>query len=197
MISPDRIDAMRNAIIAGDLNKVRILLKAGVPATSGDVTPFVCLAAMHCREDIFDLLIANGAPMDTPRLLETAVGGAGGRHQPSFSIVKKVLSRTIHDLETLDNCLRFACVSGSVEVVRLLLERGANPNAQHPKYKFFPLSNAVERGHLEIVRELLNHGANTTMEVWEFKENALTGNTSPLVDVAIQNGYTEIAKLLG
>lgn len=65
-----------------------------------------------------------------------------------------------------------------------------------PQYRFFALANAVQYGHLEIVRELLNHGADTMMEVWDFKENALTGKTSSLVDVAIQNGYPEIAKLL-
>lgn len=197
MISPDRIVAMRNAVIAGDTNKVRILLKAGVPATCGDDTPFVCLAAMHGREDVFELLVANGAPISTPRLLATAVDGGGGRYQVSAVIVRKILCGTDHDMNTLNECLRYSCAGGNLDVVKMLLDRGADPNVQHPKYKFFPLASAVRRGHLEIVRELLNHGADTTMEVWEFKENALTGNTSSLVDVAIQNGYPEIAKLLG
>jgi ankyrin repeat protein len=191
--------AMRNAIMDGDIGKVRVLLKAGVPA-AGEVDgfPYVWLAASLCREEIFDLLLGNGALITTPKLLEWAVDGGGGRLRPSTAIVQRILIEVSHEKDTLNRCLRFASVSGSADVVRLLIQRGADPNGLDDRDNSFPLAHAVRYGHVEIVRVLLDAGANPTQPVWDEDDvGDRTGTTSTLMDLAIRQGYAEIARLVG
>jgi Ankyrin repeats (3 copies) len=55
--------------------------------------------------------------------------------------------------------LAFACDKGHTEVVKVLLEHGANLEIQDRFYKSKPLAWAVIKGHPEIARLLLEHGA--------------------------------------
>ena len=198
MVSPFRMKAMNDAIIDGDIAKVRLLLKAGVPASGEtDGFPFLCLAAMLVKEDIFALLLASGAAVTTPRLLDWAVDGGGGRLKPSLAIVQRILREVPHDRDALTAALRFACVSGNVNIVRLLLQMGADPNGRDEVYNS-PLSNAIRQGHADVVNVLLEEGADATQTV--FAENDvgdLTGDVLTLVDLAVQEGYPDIAKLVG
>jgi hypothetical protein len=54
--------------------------------------------------------------------------------------------------------LAFACDRGHLEVIRLLLDRGANPNTQDTFYKSTPVVWAAQKGHPEIVKLLLDRG---------------------------------------
>lgn len=55
-----------------------------------------------------------------------------------------------------------AAAKGDLEMVKLLLESGANPNAQGPM-KMTPLTAAVRAKRLDIVELLLDHGADPTV----------------------------------
>jgi ankyrin repeat protein len=55
--------------------------------------------------------------------------------------------------------LHGAAQHGHTEVVRLLLEHGADPNAREPGDHTYPLHWAAAQGHIEIVRSLLDAGA--------------------------------------
>lgn len=63
--------------------------------------------------------------------------------------------------------LRNAAGGGHIEVVKLLLERGADPNLpeEHIAPRGHALHSAVCNGHIEIVKLLLEHGAYPNVEV--------------------------------
>ena len=54
--------------------------------------------------------------------------------------------------------LHLACLSGNVEYVNILLERGAVTNTMDCKYWSTPLITAVRHNYIEIVRLLLDKG---------------------------------------
>jgi Ankyrin repeats (3 copies) len=55
--------------------------------------------------------------------------------------------------------LSFAAEQGSVEIVKILLERGADVNAKDTFHNVTAMSWALDKGHVEIVRLLLDKGA--------------------------------------
>ena len=73
---------------------------------------------------------------------------------------KNIIDR--HD--SIDACaLTWAAFAGHTEIVKLLLENGANVDAPGT-YNRPALTWAAERGHGDIVTLLLQHNANTTIE---------------------------------
>jgi len=75
---------------------------------------------------------------------------------------------------------------GHLEVVKLLLEHGADPNVKNRDGKT-PLHNAASEGHLEVVKLLLERGADPNVKDDD-------GNT-PLHNAAWR-GHLEVVKLL-
>jgi ankyrin repeat protein len=57
-------------------------------------------------------------------------------------------------------CLHAACLCGNVEMVRLLLENEADPDASTSTNMRTPLHWAAQKGHLEIMKILVKFGAN-------------------------------------
>lgn len=67
MTSPDRLAAAREAVIAGNLAKLRLLLKSGVPADAPlPGSSMLRLAARFGHGEVFDALVAAGARIDDP-----------------------------------------------------------------------------------------------------------------------------------
>jgi hypothetical protein len=96
--------------------------------------------------------------------------------------------------------------TGDLDLVKLLLEKGANPNAIS-KLNNTPLHKAVKYGHTEVARHLLCSGADATLagnDLYKLLlENGANPNAvneskaTPLHDAA-GNGHTEAARhLLG
>jgi len=82
--------------------------------------------------------------------------------------------------------LHSAAFGGHVEIVKLLLERGADPNAKTDD-GLTPLHIAAFKGHVDVVRVLLEHGANP---------NAKDNNGQTPLHYAVQEGHVEIVKSL-
>ena len=77
--------------------------------------------------------------------------------------VKELLANSDTDVNLEDSdkrtSLYLAAVRGRTDVVKVLLEHGANPNLAD-KYRRTPLHAAAREGDVNMVRELLKHGAN-------------------------------------
>lgn len=83
--------------------------------------------------------------------------------------------------------LHAAIEEGHTEVVRLLIETGADKNQATPDDDETPLHLAARKGHLEIVRVLVEAGAD--------KSAAACDGETP-VCVAAQEGHLEVVRFL-
>ncbi|EED22542.1 Pfs, NACHT and Ankyrin domain protein, partial [Talaromyces stipitatus ATCC 10500] len=82
--------------------------------------------------------------------------------------------------------LQWACEQGRLEIVQLLLEKGADVNAKGGGYGN-ALQAAAERGHLKIVQLLLEKGADV---------NAQGGGYGNALQDAAEGGHLDIVQLL-
>jgi ankyrin repeat protein len=90
-------------------------------------------------------------------------------------IAKKVNIRTNDDW-----ALQLAALNGHMEIVRLLVENGADVHAGND----MPIRWAAEEGHLEIVKFLLERGAD------------MTANNNVAIRMAAKNGHFDTVALL-
>jgi ankyrin repeat protein len=97
--------------------------------------------------------------------------------------------------------LRNAAARGHIEVVRLLLQRGADPNL--PEEGVAPrghaLYAAVANGHFEIAKLLLAHGANPNPEVESSADalsRAISNSDQPMIDLLCSHGASRAVHLL-
>ncbi len=112
---------------------VRLLLDRGANANGhpGEASPLVECLVFH---DIVQLLLERGADPNNGGILAPPLHWAVAPHDPD---------------------------GGDIDVVRILLDAGANPNIPDPKEKgLIPLERAVVKNEKEIVQLLLSRGAN-------------------------------------
>lgn len=98
--------------------------------------------------------------------------------------------------------LKNAAARGHLDVVKLLLERGADPNL--PEEGIAPhghaLYSAVAGGHYEIAKLLLEHGAYPNPEVESSADalsRALANSDQPMIDLLCSYGAARAVHLLG
>ncbi|MFC1724439.1 ankyrin repeat domain-containing protein [candidate division KSB1 bacterium] len=104
--------------------------------------------------------------------------------------VKKLL---MNDPDLLNNrdrmnktALHIACENGHTELVKFLVEKGANVNITDYDFKK-PLLWAAEKGHREILDILLNNNAD---------KSATDINGKSAVHLAVENGFTDLVEWL-
>lgn len=83
--------------------------------------------------------------------------------------------------------LMYASTGPFNETVTLLLDAGANPNLVDGEEHFTPLMFAAAEGQAEVVQTLLKHGADKSM---------VDVDGESAYDFALNNGHSEVAKLL-
>ena len=96
-------------------------------------------------------------------------------------------ARVNHTTTQGNTALQMVCVEGSLEIAKLLLDRGADPNLHRTGNTATPLSFAAQFGHFDIVRLLLEKGAEPNHRLYD--------STVPLFH-ACQKGHPSVAQLL-
>jgi ankyrin repeat protein len=97
--------------------------------------------------------------------------------------------------------LRSAAARGHIDVVRLLLERGADPNLPEPGIapRGHALYSAVANGHVEIVKLLLAHGAYPNPPVessGDALSRAISNSDQSMIDLLCSYGASRAVELL-
>jgi Ankyrin repeats (3 copies) len=152
------------------LNETLMLVATGsVPRECGKQLPLIDLlcdrgadpnsavhaAALHGEFAAVNALIGRGARIDLP------VAAAQGRIEDARRLLAGASSEERHLALTL------AADLGHVEIVRLLLDAGEDPNRYNPvggHSHTTPLHQAAGGGHDEVVRLLVERGARMDME---------------------------------
>lgn len=168
-------------------------------------------AVYHGRPELARQLIARGAPVSFAEACalgdgEQALGMRDDINQRSEDgfpplalaiffghgeLARELIARGADVNAAAENAQRVAPLHAAAavcdrETMRLLLERGANPNARQ-QADVTPLHGAASRGDEEAARLLLAHGADP-------KAKSADGKTP--ADVARERGYPDVAEFL-
>ena len=153
---------MNSAAERGDLDELKRLLELGQDVNQKDrygITPLM-LASHQQHTACVEWLLQNGAD---PQLRDNGGGTALQRAEGCYTIVHLLLKdMREHDQDDLDRALIDACNRSVevVEVVKLLLSKGAQPQPRHhPANGQTALHNAALRNSLQISKLLLDLGA--------------------------------------
>jgi ankyrin repeat protein len=150
--------SLHEAAALGDAERVAQLLDADPPALdrrSDDGFPPLGLAIFFRRPHVAKLLIERGADVSMP--------SANAQHVAP-----------LHAAAAVCDC----------DTARLLLARGADPNARQQN-DFTPLHGAASRGDLEFAKLLVAHGAD---------RNARTADGKSVADVARERAQPAFAE---
>ncbi len=145
----------------GDLETVRKLVgshRGLVNAFAADGFYPLGLAAFFGHRAIVEFLLKNGADVKT-----------AARNAQKVTALHGAVARR------------------DVEIVRMLLEAGADPNARQER-GFVPLHDAAANGNAALVELLLKHGA---------RPDAKTDDGKTAGDMAAERGHKELAEKLG
>jgi uncharacterized protein len=148
------------ACAVGELPRVEAILKENptmVNEFSADGFQPIGLAAFFGHTKVVKFLLVMGADYDTP-------------------------SRNRLKVTPLNS----AAAGGRIEIARLLLARGADPNMRQAD-AFVPLHAAAQNGQPEMVELLLRHGADKTL---------VNKDGKSAYDIVRESGHKELAEIL-
>jgi ankyrin repeat protein len=139
--------------------------------------------AAYCRNNFaVDILKINKQKLD---IFEAASIG-------DTAIISQLLDKTPNLLNSFSTdgftALGLASFFGHLKVVRLLLDKGANPNiASNNQFKVAPIHSACTISHFEVTELLIKHRADVNAKQMQ--------GVTPLHSTA-HNGQTQLSKLL-
>lgn len=182
---------LMEAASAGHVGIVKLLLSHGahINAKTPQANTPLMYACAGGHLDVVKLLIEHGANVEdhnanghTP-LMEAA---SAGHVAVAKILVENGASINSHSDEFKESALTLACYKGHLDMVRFLLEAGADQ--EHKTEEMHTaLMEASMDGHVEVARLLLDSGAQVNMPADSFE--------SPLT-LASCGGHVELAMLL-
>jgi ankyrin repeat protein len=130
------------------------------------------------REEITQLLKASGAKESASNQVEVEYSKEDVEDNAREALDDVIERGDLKDFErlvaaytkhplgaaVLPNALRVAVIYSRVEMVKLLLERGVNPNTPSTAVGYTPLMQAASGANLELVKLLVNEGADLNPE---------------------------------
>ena len=155
---------IHDAAASGRLDRVKELVERDpslANAVSAEGFPAMGLAAYLGHEEVVEYLIAKGADVNfsAPSTGFTALTGAvSQRHGRIADLLVRKGADVNHVYEGTLTPLLVATSHGDIDLVRLLLDRGADPNLGGMEGKS-ALDVAKEKGSREIAELLRQHGA--------------------------------------
>ncbi|XP_078658641.1 ankyrin repeat domain-containing protein 17-like isoform X8 [Branchiostoma floridae x Branchiostoma belcheri] len=169
-----------------DIVKLLIAHGADVNSRSSTALTYACAGGY---EDVVRILLEAGARIEdhnenghTPLMEASSAGHVG--------VARLLLERgagiNTHSNEFKESALTLACYKGHLDMVRFLLEAGADQEHKTDEMHT-ALMEASMDGHVEVARLLLDHGAQVNMPTDSFE--------SPLT-LAACGGHVELANLL-
>lgn len=184
--------ALHRAVQRGNTDIVRLLLQAGADKMAkgfGDATPLIMAAACGYKE-LVQLLVDEGTDI-------SAIDGEGynvlhAAAQNGYpDLVRFLLECEGADIASgagtgVATPLQVAARAGWVDVVKLLLEKGASTADKGP-HGFTALHSAASRGKAEVVKLLLDYGADSRIR---------TEGLSTALTLAATDGHRKVVKLL-
>ena len=188
-LEPDQVPTSLFYAVTFHFPKVfRILLgKAGQDGdTMNGFYPLIAAAGNKDESMVYDLL-ESGADVNVQEDLLT-----GDKDWGVFDPNIEKLVRQLNDLFIPDEgklgrtALTVAAKAGHIDIVKILLERGASVDIED-ELGLTPLFYAAEQGHTEIVKNLLSRGAQVDRYYLILRQTALTAAT--------RNGHTEVVEL--
>jgi ankyrin repeat protein len=198
-LSPEMIAAseIHDAARDGDVDKVRQLLIAGAEMDAKDERGFTPLlwAVYGGQLNVTELLIDQGADV---RYEHPAFGAAADLSfhmecQRGYSGVTEYLASKGVEFDPNSvgprklNRLRVAVMLGSTDMVRWLIDRGADVNAASPQDGRVALLWAAQKGNLEIVTALIVARADV---------DAVDSSGIAPVQWAVENGHADVVESL-
>jgi uncharacterized protein len=153
------VEALIAAVTGGDVDTVRALVSeepALASARDADGLPVLLLALFHRQRAAADALLEADPELG---VLEAAAAGRADRLRELLAADPAAIEeRTPEGFTTLG----LAAFLGGPEVVRILLEHGADPNLRQ-QGGFVPLHEAAHSDDVEMAELLLDHGADPAL----------------------------------
>jgi ankyrin repeat protein len=174
-------NALQAASLGGGIAIVNMLLEKGADVNSqgGQYANALYAASAKGHLEIVQRLLDEGADVN-------AQGGHYGNALQVASMgINEKIQRILLDDESDDRVYDYPCGS-QYDIVQILLERGADVNAQGGFYGN-ALQAASAGGHLDVVQALFKAGADV---------NAQGGKYSTALCAATEKGYQEIVQML-
>ena len=173
------------------------IISGKIPAnfeTTGDMSSTTALgtAIKHEHISIAKILIENGALMDNDSI--ALLGATGDINLAKFMLKRGADFDVSSSVAYYPSALCTASRSGKLEMVKFLINNGANPNTIHLT-RHIALQEAVFHSRLEVVRYLLEQKANPNIVLDGTNTVLYTAITAPISEENFINNY-EIIKLL-